>query len=203
MEANCSCSLVWQHNGDLLMHPLLTNSVPFFSRRSMAATAIGSDIYFFGGVGANTGTESILDVSNDLWRFDTKELTWHGVAVNSIWPSPRRCVGWRSCNEGIYLWGGSGLKNDIHSKTTYNFLNDLWFFDPAKQTWLEIEASDDHTLCPLENSSQPPPRYALILHEDAGTLFLFGGYTEDRLAKRKMNDLWIRDEKGAWSEISS
>ena len=169
----------------------------------MAATAYGTDIYFFGGVGANTGTKSILDVSNDLWRFDTDIMTWHAIPLSGSWPSVRRCVGWRSCKDGIYLWGGSGLKKDGAGKTAYSFLNDLWCFDPDGQTWRALEPSDDHASCPREDGLQPPPRYTPVLHEHKGRLFLFGGYTEDLLGKRKMNDLWVRNGKGEWNEISS
>ncbi len=169
----------------------------------MSAAAFGTDIWFFGGVGAKTGTESILDVSNDLWSFDTNRLAWHEISVIDNWPSPRRCPGWRSSPKGIYLWGGSGLKKDVAGGTTYNFLNDLWLLDPVRQVWQEIETSEDCLACPHENALQPPPRYTPVLHEHNGSLILFGGYTEDLLGKRKMNDLWIRDREAKWKEISS
>lgn len=167
----------------------------------MAAAVFGTDIYFFGGVGANTGTESILDVSNELWCFSTTNFNWREISRTGDWPSPRRCIGWCAGTEGIWLWGGSGLKTNDVGAFTYSFLNDLWFFDPTTSKWKEIEPTDDHMQCPIEFSVRPPPRYTPVFYFHNGTFILYGGYTEDRLGKRKMNDLWVRNRVGTWLNV--
>lgn len=181
------------------MRPLLHNSIPFFSRRSMAATALREKIYFFGGVGAVNASESILDVSDDLWCFNTEDLTWTRIPYSTPWPSPRRCVGWISHQGNLLLWGGSGIKgkgNDVN----YTFLNDFWRFDPLNKRWNLIQETDDHVETPFNGKQYPFPRYTPVFHSTGQDLFLFGGYTEDRLGKRKLNDVWIcRDE--LWHQI--
>jgi hypothetical protein len=174
---------------------LLTNSVPIFARRSMAACAFDDKLFFFGGVGAS-GTESILDISNDMWCFDINSLSWTRISeeCSPYWPSPRRCVGIASAAEGIYLWGGSGLETDSTGRQTYTFLNDFWLYRPQSGRWEMLEPSDDYKDSPLilSENPRPEPRYLPIFHVNKEAFLIFSGYTEDRLGKRKMNDLWLR-----------
>jgi N-acetylneuraminic acid mutarotase len=181
------------------MKVLLETTSPFFSRRSMAAASVGKDIYFFGGVGA-AGTESILDVANDLWCFDTNTLEWHQVPQHGSWPAARRCVGWVARQEKIYLWGGSGLSVGSASGSAYNFLNDEWIFEPAKGLWRQLKQSVATDSGP-EITRRPCPRYTPILQPLCESLFLFGGYTEDEAGKRKLNDAWVLSN-AQWRALS-
>lgn len=182
------------------MTALQSSFVPMFSRRSMAAATHEGKIYFFGGVGA-AGTESILDVSADLWCFDTATLTWRQIPQVGAWPSPRRCVGWISCGEKLLLWGGSGIFERLDGTFGYNFLNDEWEFDIATESWRLLRATDDYRLSPTGDDA-PFPRYTPVLQKVGNELFLFGGYTEDRQGKRKLNDAWIRAGLH-WKQISA
>lgn len=189
------------------MPSLIPYSPPIFSRRSMAVCAFDVKLFFFGGVGAG-GTESILDVSNDMWSFDINSLSWARLSEKKSpqRPSPRRCVGFASAAEGIYLWGGSGLETDLTGQQTYTFLNDLWLYRPQIGVWEMLEPSDDYKDSPLilGNDPRPEPRYLPIFHVNKGSWFLFSGYTEDRLGKRKMNDLWLRQSiAGEWVRIDN
>jgi hypothetical protein len=175
--------------------------VPFLSRRSMAATSWGGKLYFFAGVGANTGTESILDVSDDLWCFDTEKRSWRQIESKGDWPSPRRCVGWTTRGGQLRLWGGSGLRPDRNGETTYSFLNDEWALDPDTENWILLAGSEDHLRTP-ERLDRPFPRYTPVYQPLGEDLFLFGGYTEDRLGKRKLNDAWVGDT-GRWAALPS
>ena len=184
------------------MKPLMASSVPFIARRSMAAAAFGEHLYFFGGVGANQASESILDVSNDLWRFDPVSRRWSQIPYAATWPEPRRCVGWLARPDGILLWGGSGItaQGQGHRHT---FLNDEWLFDPATSTWRQIEESDDHLRPPAADDagrSRPGPRYTPVIESIGDQLILFGGYTEDAAGKRQLNDTWVRDGRG-WTLV--
>lgn len=172
------------------MKSLMDSSVPFFSRRSMAMCAVEGKLVFFGGVGA-AGTESILDVANDCWVFNPASLEWRQVEQRGLWPSPRRCVGVASTSKGMYLWGGSGLA-DTPAGKRYTFLNDWWYFELSSGRWTLLRDSDDHKHSPIigVGDMYPPPRYTPVFQAVPQGLFLFGGYTEDRLGKRKLNDAW-------------
>ena len=183
------------------MRPLLQTPAPVFARRSMAAAAWNRAIYFFGGVG-HRGTESIRDVDNELWRFHLDELTWEflGKGKNEAtdWPAVRRCVGFAAGPQGLYLWGGSSLTEEDPG---YSFLNDLWLYHPDQGTWSLLEASEDFHISPTTNFPRPEPRYTPMWHFSGSKAWLFSGYTEDRLGKRKLNDLWSWDaQTKAWHQ---
>ncbi len=152
--------------------------VPFRARRSTNAAAVGDRIYFFGGVGANTGTESILDVSDELWCYEPADASWRRVPRTDPWPEPRRCSGFAAHGEAILLWGGSGVAGE-----TYTFLDDFWRFQVRGERWELIEAH-----------GSPPARYWPVFVGRSDDTALFGGYTEDAVDKRKLDDLWLRVE---------
>lgn len=181
------------------MTALLNTIVPFFARRSMAACGHGSNLYFFGGVGA-AGTESILDVSADLWCFDTGASSWRPIARSDPWPSARRCAGWAARHEHLLLWGGSGVLVEGEGTRRHTFLNDLWRFDTTAETWSLLRPTDDHRCTPVDGDAFPFPRYTPVFQLVDDELFLFGGYTEDRLGKRKLNDAWICSDS-QWQQI--
>jgi N-acetylneuraminic acid mutarotase len=167
----------------------------------MAAASLGGNVYFFGGVGA-AGTESILDVSADLWCFDTAALAWRPIERSGpAWPAPRRCVGWSAHHGQLLLWGGSGITVQTDGRCTHNFLNDEWQFDPSTEAWTLVSPTDDHRLSPIDKGNTSPfPRYTPVFQTVGDELFLFGGYTEDRLGKRKLNDAWVRSGR-QWRQV--
>ena len=111
------------------MKSRIDEPIPFRSRRAMVAAPFGASIFFFGGVGA-TGVESILDVSNDLWRFDCRTFAWQAVSQSGPWPTPRRYPGWAAAGGRLVLFAGSGIGPGPTALNTYTFLNDLWEFHP-------------------------------------------------------------------------
>ena len=159
----------------------------------MAMCSVGERLVLFGGVGA-AGTESILDVSNDCWVFDPASLVWREVEHQGEWPSPRRCVGVAPTASGLFLWGGSGLASTT-SGPRYTFLNDWWHFNPSSGQWSQRRESDDHRSSPTVGAGDryPCPRYTPVFASVGEEFVLFGGYTEDRLGKRKLNDAWVGD----------
>lgn len=157
------------------MTALLNKPVPFRARRSMAGAACVGRLYLLGGVGAKSGTESILDVTDELWRFDPRTLEWREILHAEPWPSARRCVEWTAAGARLWLWAGSGVNG-----RTYTFLDDLWAFDPVRETWAR------HDL-PLG----PPARYTPVFEAVADLTFLCAGYTEDAYGKRMLNDAWL------------
>ena len=91
-----------------MMSPLCEGTAPFIARRTMGVAALGRSIYYFGGIGAG-GTGSVLDVSNDLWHFDTADLSWHPAPYSEPWPDARRGPGLTAHEDELLLWGGSGV----------------------------------------------------------------------------------------------
>jgi len=175
----------------------LTEPCPFNARRSMMCAASSEGLIFFiGGVGAGM-TESILDVSDDMWMFDTRDFEWRQVPRSEPWPSPRRCAGFMAMGLDLCLWGGSGIEQVDDGGTRYTFLNDLWSFDRSRSRWTCLELSDTYD---AKIVSRPGLRYTPNLHLLDDEMFLFGGYTEDARGKRKLNDAWIR-QGSTWREV--
>jgi N-acetylneuraminic acid mutarotase len=195
--------------------PLLSESAPLFARRTMKAVAIGSDIYFFGGIGAG-GSESVLDVTDELWKFDTEELLWSRIKHTKPWPSARRWPGWDTDGSVVYFWGGSGLREpepgesdpNAHitapedADVTYDFRNDLWTFDPATATWTKREESDNYRKDENLERGRPRPRYAAVFHRFGEQSFLFGGKTQTRGYENvRFADVWVHEADGSWWEL--
>jgi N-acetylneuraminic acid mutarotase len=161
----------------------------------MMCAAHGSgEIFFFGGVGAGL-TESILDVSNDMWSYSTRDFRWTQISEIGPWPAPRRCAGFLADGDSLALWGGSGIEVTREGRLSHNFLNDLWIFDLSARRWSCVEEENP------DMSLRPGKRYTPVMHQTSGGLFLFGGYTEDAIGKRKLNDAWIR-RGSTWQEIT-
>jgi hypothetical protein len=177
-----------------------SSHVPFSPRRSMCAVAWKDKILFYGGVGAQTLSESIYDISQELWLFDPCTGVFEAVVQAPHAPGARRCPAFISTDLGLELWGGSGLR-ETSRQPTHTFRNDWWIFDPACERWLLREESQDHRHCPEEGVLRPVPRYTPVFGKIGSRYWLFGGYTEDLLGKRKLNDLWTYD--GAWTEIKT
>lgn len=167
------------------MRPLLTGVVPFRARRSMAGTASDGSLYFLGGVGAHTGTESILDVADDLWRFDVHDLAWHSVDRVAPWPPPRRCPGWAPLGNALHLWGGSGVADGVPT-----FLADHWCCSPSGG-WGRIDAA-----------ASASPRYVPVFEPVDDVIVLFAGYTQDGVGGRMLGDTWIFSD-AAWHPVAA
>jgi len=173
---------------------------PPTARRSPAAAAWGGSLWIIAGVGAHTLGESILDVTDELWRLDLESGAWQAVPRREPWPEARRCCGWLPVDGELLLWGGSGVSG-TGAGCRHTFLNDEWLFDPAGETWSRLRESEDHRDTPAA-TDRPFPRYTPNMALAGGDLFLFGGYTEDRLGKRKLDDLWRRRE-GHWAPVAA
>lgn len=195
--------------------PLVSESVPLFARRATEAVEVDKTLYLFGGVGVGA-TESVLDVNDTLWQFDTQTLSWSSTDKTDPWPSPRRCQGWEADGTTIYLWGGSSLRTPEPDETnpnaniiapddtdvTYDFRNDLWRFDTADGEWTRVEPSDDYRTDEHAESGRPRPRYTAVFHWFDGRCFVFSGKTQTSDYENvHLDDVWIRESDGTWREI--
>jgi len=170
----------------------------------MGVAALGDSIYYFGGIGAG-GTGSVVDVSNDLWRFDTDSLSWQEVPFSEPWPSPRRGPGLTAHDDGLLLWGGSGVCEDPGGELRPTYLNDLWRLVPSEDRWELLRDTDEHLEMPPEDGQEqnyPGPRYTHAFRPVGDRLFLFSGHVQDRLGNRRLCDAWACEDS-AWRQIPS
>jgi hypothetical protein len=152
-------------------------------------------------VGALAASDSILDVTGEVWCFDTAALTWHMVASAGSWPEPRRCPGWVAAGDSVFLWGGSGVGSGTPRSVT--FLNDFWRFDARAERWSCLEAGESPAATTVADGQErtcPGPRYCAALALAGSRMFLFGGYTEDATGRRQLDDAWVRGEDG-WCRV--
>lgn len=171
-------------------------SAPFRAQRSMRAAKVKDDIFVLEGVGAK-GTESILDVSNLLWAFNTISLEWHLVQCQGDRPSPRRYPGFVSQADRIVLWGGSGLKIRNGHAEGHTFESDLWHFSPERSQWTCVERSTS-----TSSSLHPAPRYFPVFENLGSEIVCFGGYGEENTEPRYFGDTW-RLSNGKFEEVFS
>ncbi|MCB1738829.1 MAG: hypothetical protein KDK91_00545 [Gammaproteobacteria bacterium] len=145
-------------------------------------------------------SESYLDVTDELWRLDIDSLDWSLIEHDVIWPERRRCAGWVSTTEALLLWGGSGVESAGNGRLRHNFIDDLWSYEPVAERWNCIEPKLSSSRAQHSPPLRPPARYTPVMAAVPNRLYLYGGYTEDALGKRKMSDLWIR-ENSQWREV--
>jgi N-acetylneuraminic acid mutarotase len=169
------------------------------------------NFWIFGGNGRDsTGTLGML---NDLWEFDpaTKEWTWvggsnlingfgiygtPGVAAAGNVPGARYPgFTWTDAAGNFWLFGGNGLD----STGAFDFLNDLWEFNPATRQWMWMSGSNQvdaqgvyGTLGVPAAANVPGARIAGVSWIDSsGNFWLSGGQGVDSTgSKGSLNDLW-------------
>jgi N-acetylneuraminic acid mutarotase len=128
---------------------------------------------------------------SDLWKYNlsAKQWTWvkgsQQVNVQPTYgtigsPSATANPGNRSAAS---TWTDAGGNLWLFGGLTYGFgtgyMNDLWKFNPTTGEWT--------CLIGPSSGTQPSPRFSsLSLTGKDGSLYLFGGYNEERF----LNDLW-------------
>ena len=132
-------------------------------RTSHQSVVTKSYMYVFGGEFTSRNHDKFRHYS-DLWRIDLSTYVWEQVLVKGSSPSPRsghRMIAYKNV---IILFGGF-----YDSGKTTKYYNDLWVFDLDTLVWEKKEVS----------TSGPSPRGGcqLALHQEAGTVFVIGGYS--------------------------
>jgi N-acetylneuraminic acid mutarotase len=127
-----------------------TANIPGGRNSAVSWIDSGGNLWLFGGLGCDAiGTAGAL---NDLWEFDTKNLTWtwqsgsnsvgtdqggtggpsgvygtEGTVAASNVPGGRsNAISWTDPSGTLWLFGGSGLD----SAGNQGLLNDLWSYQP-------------------------------------------------------------------------
>ena len=172
---------------------------------TMWSSADGT-IWLFGG----SGYTEIFNYGllNDLWKYNpaTNEWTWVkgnntidniGVYANPTAslnkPGGRRsAVGWVDVSGDFWLFGGYGNG----SATTTGWLNDLWKYNIASNTWTMIKGDNVIDVTGVYSNAtvsfnKPGSRYQSTAWRVGGNLYLFGGFGRANAATNgRLNDLW-------------
>ncbi len=176
------------------------------------------NFWLFGGRGFAESSSGLL---NDLWRYNTtnKQWTWisgektsnnpgqYGILGLPIFQYPgarENAVSWTDDDGNFWMFGGSGFA----ANDEIGFLNDLWKYTPALNTWTWVGGSnrlnqEGHYGDRGESSGSNAPggRFMSTSWTDnSGNLWLFGGfgYANDKLGA--LNDLWkYTPANGQWT----
>jgi len=165
--------------------------IPFRARRTTRAVATDRAVYFFGGIGSQ-GTESVLDIADDVWRYEPDGNEWTNVRKTDPWPLARRYPGVAAFEGGAYVWGGSGIAQTPDGGLEYDFKDDMWWFDFASEGWEPIEQGPD-------GDRKPGARYAPLFERVGDAAILFGGYTETGSGEPTyLGETWVWDPTDGW-----
>jgi hypothetical protein len=131
------------------------------------------DFYVFAGEGQ--GDASL----NDMWRYDERTHLWTqleprfaaGAAIDA-----REIYNITPDNHGgIWLFGGAYLFDAKGKRAPWTYVNDLWRYDVAGNTW-QLVAGRANAYDPL----MPVPRHYYGQAADAqGNFYVLGGYVSD------------------------
>jgi len=202
-----------------------TTNIPGSRDNAVSWTDSQGNYWLFGGYGYDSaGTLAYL---NDLWEFSasTDEWTWmggsdvadaHGVfgtlgtsAAGNMPGSRSGAVGWTDNKGNFWLFGGYGLAEN----GGVAYLNDLWQYNPSTGDWTWISGSSAvgasggqpgtyaTWMTPASGNAPGSRQYATGWTDQAGNLWLFGGYGYDSAANYGyMNDLWeFNPSTGDWA----
>jgi N-acetylneuraminic acid mutarotase len=169
------------------------------------------NLWLFGGIGyATSGNANYL---NDLWKYNISlnEWTWvggskgvnqsgrygtQGIAETNNWPGARyRLASFKPVGNVVWLFGGFGFAN---SGLLPLYLNDLWKYDMSTGLWTWMKGSNNTnqagnygTLQVSAATNTPGARYGQCgVADNAGNLWLFGGFGRSVSATNNLNDLW-------------
>jgi hypothetical protein len=140
------------------------------------------DLLEFGGIHPDRR------LSNALYRFDADSQRWLDLSASAeaAGVPPRQDHGWTldPVGQEVYAFGGDG--------GAHGYLNDLWRYDPAADTWVDLSLrSHSRALAPRELYN--------LSYDGRGGLYLFGGTNE----YGRLNDFWRYDiAAGHWVELT-
>jgi len=182
--------------------------------------------------GARSGAASWMDAQgrlwlfggesrNDLWQYDpaSGQWTWEsgsdavnkggqygtrGLASPGNFPGARTgAVSWVDSQGRLWLFGGTGLGQEMPYSGTLGPLNDVWSFDPGTLEWTWIAGSDTvfqlgvyGTKGVASPSNVIGSRHGAVCWLDPhGQVWVFGGrgLNSKDMAEGPLNDLWRFD----------
>ncbi len=171
---------------------------------------ISGTLWLFGGWGYD-GIGELGDL-NDLWKFDSTNLTWtwvsgsNAVNVSGGYGATKGTIGVPGGRDSSISWiGSNGTTLWLFGGRVYSsagiilgMLNDLWKFDGTNWTWV----SGDNIINQIgvyysssASANKPGARWGSVSWRDSvGNLWLFGGSGYDSAGNEGyLNDLWKFD----------
>ncbi len=130
--------------------------------------------------GGNDGTARL----NDTWAYDLAANTWTKLSPSGSPPPGRggQVMAYDPSGERILMFGGRASEMD--------FLNDIWAFDGAANTWTKLSPSGN--LPPARGQS------AMAYDPAARRMILFGGWN----LETEFGDTWAYDPVARrWTEL--
>ena len=135
---------------------------------AMVYNASSGRAILFGGTDGSTSL-------NDTWAYDPVTNAWIDLSPSGAVPPARSMFGiaYDSGKDRVVVFGGL---NSTPTSATY--LNDLWAYDAAANTWTEL--SPPGTIPSARTGA------SLVFDSLSGDLLLFGGWD----GESELNDLW-------------
>jgi len=185
----------------------------------------GGNLWLFGGSGVDS--DGIISSLNDLWEFNpiSQEWTWvsggntvdqNGIfgtqgapATTNVPGSRYGSAGWVDANGNLWLFGGFSLSS---SENDSGYLNDLWEFSPAVNSWTWVSGANTSSQPGVYGTQGTPAMTnvpgaregALSWIDGNGKFWLFGGTGIDSAGTLgSLNDLWeFNPSAKMWTWVS-
>jgi len=159
-----------------------TSGTPPVYRDFHSATALGNNMYIYGGRSDQEGSDHIERdyYPNDIMYLDTLKMEWHKPDLKGYKPVGRRSHSAFVYQDELFIFGG-------YNATINHHFNDLYRFCPSNNTWY-----------PVLTAGRPPKRrrrQVCIVIKDK--MYLFGGTspTSYKITQDDMNLMDIQDIK--------
>jgi hypothetical protein len=182
-------------------------NVPGARDRAVSWIDSGGNLWLFGG-------QSWPNDLNDLWKFSSISNMWTWVSgadttnqtgiygtkgvpdVANIPGAREGAVSWVDSSGNLWFFGGYGSDS-----TQFNYLNDLWEFNPTSKAWTWVSGSSTNlgakvpgvygTMDVPAAANVPGGRgYGVSWFDKSGNVWLFGGDGYDSTGSGLLNDLW-------------
>ncbi len=179
------------------------------------------NLWLFGGDGKSSLNSGYL---NDLWKFEPVSNKWvwmkgdkfagtfgaygtRGVPAAANKPGGSySSMSWADAEGNLWLFGGYGLTNN-----NFGYLNTLWKYTISTNEWTWINGDKTPNQASVygikgvaNSANKPGARYGgQSWKDEAGNLWLYGGYGYDGVTSGILNDTWKYDpSSNQWTWVN-
>lgn len=157
-------------------------------RSAPAVSALGKDVYVFGGVFDSLTAPQHVPY-NDLYRFDTRSDRWTRLQPQGPVPPPRAFAASvaHAASQRIFVFGGGVNTDPFYAD--FSVYDDLWAYSTRGNTWTQIQP----------RTPGPSGRSRPAVWMVGNRMYLFGGING---FFSTLNDLWVYNvESRRWTEL--